>query len=214
MGEQIHFREISMRAIVLLALLLSLTANAAPVSYQLNGIGSGTVDGVAFTNAVFSVTAATDTDSSWVFDLATSIGPDDVALTTTVEIAGIGAAQLTGLNSVVLFDQEHKGIFSFGHGAQALSSTLLTVESTGLGGWSMLTSLGPVTGVPGGAYPDVLPFPLYDPVSSSLGDIQFSTDLHNLIFTVQVVPVPAAVWLFISALTGLGLLRRRRFNRL
>src|SRR5262249_23112456 len=80
---------------IIVLLACAAPAKATPITYQLTGIGSGTIGGSQFTDALVTVTLTGDTSN--VTNVALFPGPDWLVNvgTTTINIAGIGLANVT-----------------------------------------------------------------------------------------------------------------------
>jgi hypothetical protein len=81
---------------LLLAWAFSLAASAGPITYTLTSTGTGTLGGVAFTDAVVTVTLVGDTST------VISVGPLLANPgTATVNVAGLGTATFTDFIGIV-----------------------------------------------------------------------------------------------------------------
>lgn len=157
--------------VLLLGLAFSWAASAGPITYTITARATGTIGGSAFTNALVQVTASGDTAN--VVSLLSG-GYEyfvNVPSTTTVTIAGIGTATVTG-GSEPGVSPNPVGVFSFPtpislapafpvqpyvvigtlDNPPALSSFTAfgLAGSNALLGYDLRTSIGPIAGIPGG----------------------------------------------------------------
>lgn len=209
--------------------LLSLQAAAEPIHISYSGFGSGSVDGVNFANANYEFAFFSDTD-----DIIIPPGFDASHVLYTAPYTG-GTISVDGFGTGVLdnafFPYINIGDLSTATGASIgiasningdLVSDLFfsfvnhpSLQCTG--GWNS----GPL-GEPDywaddcykfdGPFAAITQAGAWGGVwASSIGTVDFVFNPSQTItFEVTAVPVPAAVWLFGSALAGLGWIRRKQ----
>ncbi|MBX9602967.1 MAG: PEP-CTERM sorting domain-containing protein [Bryobacteraceae bacterium] len=154
-----------------LALAFSLAATAGQINYVVTGTASGTIGGIPFTNALVQVTATADTANVVSLSLEGYEVFANVASSTTVMIAGIGTATVTG-GAEPGVSPNPVGVFSFPSPIPIDSQfpvlpyvVIGTLDNpptlnsfTGIGligsnallGYDLRTSIGPITAIPGG----------------------------------------------------------------
>lgn len=182
-----------MRLIIFLMLLgFGSLSHAISLNYSIIGTGSGSLGGVSFSNTAFSIDLIGDTD---LFN-GVSIDPLSSA---TVSISGFDtttlniATRLGSTPSVAFF-------------SRASSAGSLDLFDFNLSGPVDLTqAFGPVVGT------GVFALNQFSNVASSLGLLTFlsSSDVSFQAVNVSTVPVPAAAWLFGSAVLGFFGMRRK-----
>lgn len=179
-----------------LLLSTAMQASAAMVTTIHTGQGSGTLDGVAFENAYFAITAVADTANITTFD-ETGLSNDN--LSTTIYIESLGVFNFVTptryfVNSVIGFSRA--GI----DGADLLNGPLLGAS------WDMASALEPQIGTA-----SFLQWALSDVVTTG-GVLVFNSGITPSAFTATVseVPVPAGIWLLGSGLVGLVSIGRRK----
>jgi hypothetical protein len=111
---------------------------AAPITFTFSGTGSGTVNGVPFTDADYTITLLGDTTaitnpSSGLFQLETIAA---------INIAGVGTATIT--DPVEIFDNHDGASLGFARGT---GYTLLHVNNTAFATYALATPLGPISGL-------------------------------------------------------------------
>jgi hypothetical protein len=179
-----------------LGLLLG-KAQAAPVTYVQRGILDGTLNGASFTQRAFelrgtSVTEAVSPSSSgccWLNPIA--------PLEFTIE--GVGA----GIFSDPIWAVANKN-GTTGFGTILSNLAVLFTWSPELTTYDLRSSIGPISGIGG-----LNPFASFQ---TSAGPLSLSS-AQAVTFQASVVPVPAAAWLFASAMVGLASLGRNARER-
>jgi hypothetical protein len=185
----------------LVALVLGVTAraaNATPITYTESGVATGSLDGVAFRDALVTITLTGDTTGATGGPgFFTNAGP------ATVNVAGFSPATLLG--SIIVFDNTSTpgaGIEDLTAGGDILDTLLDPAFAT----YGLTTSLGPITG----------------PAAFNPGKV-FSTTSGNFIITAVTtstftavtaaptpVPEPTSLLLLGTGVVGAALRRRKR----
>lgn len=190
----------------LVALLLmssSFSAFAVSITYIYEGFdASGSIGEAQFSNADFTVTALADTDNigSWCCSLG-----QNTHISATINIDGFSTADI--------FTPSHSwyDVGTVGLGKD-VDANWMDIYDPALIGYDLSTSIGPVFATAYG-------FSQFTDVSTSLGTLNFTDSVLEGSFQAIVgdvpdipeVPVPAAVWLFGTALLGfVGMSRRRK----
>jgi hypothetical protein len=192
------------RAVLLSALVLGAASLAAadPITYTHTGVGSGTLDGVAFgvgAPVPFTITAHGDTDNRQLI----LIGPFQRGFfidndSASIAIEGVGSFAFT--TPTRFFSNTSIGLVGFSR-AGATGSDLF--DGPGLIGWDMTTSVGPIAGEGTSWWgPDV---------HTDGGVLFFRLSESSATFSAEVgsVPEPASLLLIGTGVT-LALRRRKR----
>jgi len=193
---------------VLLILFVS-AATALPISYTLSGYMTGSLGENNFSNAAFELNIDSDTDRIWVWVNSEPGWPIYESFSNpgeaSIHIEGIGSTVFA--QPLLLFSRwgdpytyiEHVLILN---GLDSFGSAPFVAENEALSGYDLSTNISASwTNIPGSiGFTDV-------PLQTAAGDLSFSSDTYS--FNATLVPVPAATWLFGSALALLGWLGRR-----
>ncbi len=182
--------------VLFLALSISNTVFAAPITYVYEGIGTGSLGLTDFTDREFVITASADTNniSPWIMaDL------QNTHLNTTIEIAGLGLFTITTPSHTWIAETCCGGI-----GAD-LDANWITIDENAFVnvGYTLDTILGPIIDNSPSAVSQ------FADVATTGGTLSFSS-MSTVTFTA--VPIPAAVWLLGGGLIGLLGIRRRFKN--
>jgi hypothetical protein len=200
--------------------------DAAPITYEFAGIGSGAIGGTPFTDADVVYTGTADTGDvvtlSFMGLTFYAVGLDVL----TVNIAGIGTATVTDLSKIMgipepIIDEDLPPLpglmllriddpsevvdLERGTGMAALFSDPLL-------GYDLRTSIGPISGGGGVGFIEDCGEPGHDPcIQTSLGALRFRTNIEGegtFQATVAAVPVPEPSTLLLMG-SGLAIFVRR-----
>jgi hypothetical protein len=176
-------------------LLAAGSASAVPITYQYWGEASGTLDGRAFQNAGFLITAQSDTGN---------IGPwccsqqQNTHSSATIALSGFGTMSFSNASQTWTATNCCGGI-----GAN-LGNNWLTLFSPAMGNYTLGSNFGP----------------LFDPMAStqnqftnvatSMGLLTINSLANGATFQATVVPEPGTWALMAAGLAAMGLRARRR----
>lgn len=178
-------------AATMLAASFFAAAEAAPITYKLQGLFDGSIGGTPVTGEAFVWTITGDTASEFVFVPGIFMVP---ALTNTIEVSGFGTLIPTA--PFVVFFQP--GVGQDGFIATNFISGISFIRSL-LGAYTGTTSIGPL-GVS----------PLFTgPLATNMGILSIG-NTTDLTFQASTVPEPLTLALFGAGLAGIGALRRRK----
>jgi MYXO-CTERM domain-containing protein len=125
----------------ILAATISVAANAAMMDYKWTGTGSGSLNGISFTNAAFEINAKADS-VNWKFQF----GLNQVVNTSaSVTISGVGTYNFTGYTGSWW---DAAGYIGFGRSySDRYFNNLYTMSNTpGIQPWNRASAIGPVSG--------------------------------------------------------------------
>jgi hypothetical protein len=180
-------------AALVLGLSFSAPALAIPITYQITGLGSGTLGGFEFANAAFSFTGHGDTADLFSVEPDVWIGPLQA-----VHIV-LGGANFTPDNAIFFFVNEPQGTAGF---VDSLYGNVLEVGAPVLHGWAGVTDLGPLA----------VDSSAFAPLDTSNGPLLFaSMEQMTLAATAEAVRIGEPAGLFFLGLVLLALARTLRF---
>jgi len=199
-----HGKTIMKRACLLLPLfgglllLASAGTFASTIIFTQSATGSGTIGAESFDNAAFTVTAIGDTDNITTDGYLFFIDHASAA----INIDGLGMFEIaTPTRTFVNQDTQGAG---FSRAGWSGADLFYAPYDAAFGAWEMLTSVGPITGA--GA---LLQWS-FEPVITDAGVLYFQTSEPQTTFQASVVPLPPALYFFVSGLLGLAGLYRRK----
>lgn len=182
------------------------SASAATITFTHEGSTTGgTLDGVGFGGAAFKITAVGDTDDR--ADAGGVFYIDHVSA--QIEIDGLGVLDIvTGTRT---FINDGSDLVGFSREGGSGLDLFNGPSDAALDGWDMLSSIGPIGG--SGVVLQWDSIPLIDTSGGIL--ILNTSSSPEAVFTAVVdatptIPLPAAGWLLIAAIGGLGALRARK----
>jgi len=200
-----------MKILQVILLLLSMatmsaTVTAAPITFSFEGVVSGQLGTTPFSNVNFEAVFESDTDNNIYFEgVYQQIIPFGNA---TISLSGLGtmtffaqmlvyntpAFEWTGFVAPPFSGPVFLGIYTSGQGMDT---------------YDLTTSVGPIFDANG--YTRIDPVNVVTDLSDipgTLTELSFSS-ASNVTFMAEAVPIPAAVWLFGSALGLLSWFRRK-----
>jgi hypothetical protein len=168
-------------------------ATAATITYTDSGIGSGSIGGTAFSNALITLTGVGDTGAVVPFgsQFSNNVFP------LTIDIAGIGTATYNGGSPAFAFTNHTPGTIGGGFGGS--SAFVFGTFSANFASYDLSTAFGPESGP--GVFQNLLLTTLGDLVLTSLGETTFTATIEP-----DATPLPGALPLFASGFGALGLL--------
>jgi hypothetical protein len=170
------------------------SAQAMPITYMVESIGSGTIGTQSFFDSQVIV--------SFIGDTAHVSGDSGIFTndmgTGTVSIGGIGTATFAEFVRAVVNQTFSPAGAGFGSHYGSILVTMNSLFAT----YDLTSAIGPITGDT--YYRNDFSY------STDLGTLNFSAMNSRSTFTASAVPVPAPFWLFGSGLLGLAGWRRFR----
>ena len=189
---------------IILLGLFSLNASASLITFTHEGTGSGTIGGIAFTDADFVVTATGDTDNIMLRDLTGTLYINhDLA---SISISGVGTFDF--ITDTRTFVSNSIDLVGFSRAGETGEDLINGPTDSIFSGWDMTTSIGPVSG-----FAIMMQWDIGD-VETTGGVLFYESSSTPAMFTavVSTVPVPAAIWLFGSGLLALIATMRRKLT--
>jgi hypothetical protein len=190
--------------ILLLSLLMALcfvpsSIHAMPITFIHQGSGSGTLDGAAFGQSAFTITAFGDTDNVETYSSGFFIDH----ISASIDIDGLGIFNIftatrtfvNNLQSIVGFSRA--GI----NGADLFNGPNNALFNT----WDMLSSIGPILGSA-----SLLQWINNPQILTDGGILFFNNGVSDALFEATVVPIPASILLLGSGLVGLLGVRKKK----
>ena len=175
------------------------SALAVPITFIHTGSGTGSIGSTAFTNAFFTITETADTNFRQ--DCGTGGACFFINdLSASIKIGEFSYSFQTPTRTFVDQDLAFVGFGRAGENGQDLLGGPTDVQ---LANYSMLSSIGPITGSG-----DLMQFnDPFDPVLTSGGRLLFDDQSGPFSFqaTVTVVPEPSTYLLLIAGLVAVGL---------
>jgi hypothetical protein len=192
-------------------LLVVGSAQAVPIEYAFEGVGSGTLAGNTFINTSFEFRFLGDTDDLYYVNTPGVITPSDPYIVFNdidngqFSVAGFGSGFLTGSWEVTAQHQ-----ITFYGPSSTISVGNGLVFSMPIFDQSYHLEESYYSLADGDNLPEysVIDFDPLQFMQTSAGQLNF-TGINSVAFTATVVPIPAAVWLFGSGLGLLGWFRRK-----
>jgi hypothetical protein len=190
------------------AVLTAGVASATPITYTIVAVGSGTLDGNAFTGATITFTQVNDTANVFTNPIPFICGSGVVCagpeVTNTVNVSGLATDTLT--DATEFFSNNGTGVG--GISDDTLTLDILDEENAAFSSYGLVTSLGPVAGsISAGTtgFSDEPTMGGFLAITSYSGSATFQAVLGSS------APEPGSLGLVLAAALPLGvaLLRRR-----
>ena len=173
-----------LRTLTTAASLLALAASALPaahaggITYTVRGVGSGTLDNQAFTNAAFSIVSTADTAAITHPAPGVFFVTD---LTSSVTVAGLGTDSFSFNPSNAV--NQNTGVNGAGVSDLGQGLAILFVHNPVFAAYDLSTAIGPVSGTPS--------FNRAATFATTAGDFSLST-VSSATFTATTAAVPEA----------------------
>lgn len=189
-------RRLLIVAAVMVLLAVCAVAHAKVITYEFQGSGSGTLDGVPFTDRIFVITAVGNTDNRETPFAGAFMIPNSSA---NIAIQSLGSFDFV-TSTGVFCNTDAPGI------GFTATYDLFTIQNPAAASWDMTTSIGPVYAQAG----QLLKWD--DPLIHTSGGILIFEDRAGIpcSFEAVVVPEPSALIVLGGGLAGLLGIRRRR----
>jgi hypothetical protein len=182
------------RALALLMCLLMFAGNAFAdfLVCTRTGVGSGTINGVPFSNAAFTITDTMDTSQRSAFNLSGNTGFSINDFAASITIAGVGNFNFT--SGTRAFVNNTSGLVGFSTTDIPALDLFDGPSSSAFASWDMLSPIGPISG--SGTL-----WPAWTWVTTDGGPLVFTyTPVVSTVFEANIVPEPG-----VGLLTMLGL---------
>jgi len=205
-------RYLTMPLISVLFLMVGASAAAAPIQYRYTGMAQGSLDGVTFGYSAFELTLNGDTDGVWEWSLSEPGFPvyQNLVLPGQAQIAIEGIGLITFTQALLMSAQSGDpywwcpdciGVVDPKDGSTiyvwlAAEPSLVGYDLAHDVPETVVSSYGSNFG--------------YSPLLTDAGNLFVSVDATS--FSATLVPLPAAAWMFGSAIGLLGWFNRRRAN--
>ena len=174
-----------------------LYSSGSGVTFTHSGIGSGSIGGVPFANASFSITEVADTSSRLPFTGGFFI--DDISA--TISISGLGLFHFT--TPTRTFVNNNLDLVGFSRAGISGTDLFNGPTHSVFASWDMLSAIGPVTG------PGRLLAWSFSPVATDGGTLLFNNSTPNATFQATVIPEPSTLAL---VLVGLAITWSKRLE--
>lgn len=179
--------------------VLTMNANATPISFVQTGLGSGSFFGTPFTDTPFIINAVGDTSTiHWDPQLGTRRGHQINLVSASISVGDEWTAFFGREYTQFVVRNDLQMIFFDVTPPDAW--TLLSGPTSSLfADWDMLTSIGPITGASSGGF-------RFPAVGEENGQLIFSlTGPMTFSATVQPVPEPGTLILLAAGFLGLAI---------
>jgi PEP-CTERM motif len=192
MSDPKYMLRYGLAIVAALSVLSAHCAKATVLDYSETGVGSGTFNGTAFTNATFTIDTTADTTS------ITSISTGVYAIVNTPTfLTFAGASPSSFTDNIQVVANTNQGSLGFGDNASNLA--ILFDQNSSTTSDVLLTPFGPVTGTP--------VFNAGDAFPTSAGPLVIDS-ISSVSFQATAVPEPASIALI--GLAGVSFLSRRK----
>jgi len=188
-------QRVSVRASVCLLILWGAVSCSfgAGITFTHSGVGSGSIGGVPFANASFSITELGDTSNRLSFAGGFSI--DDMSA--TILISGVGLFHF--VTPTRTFVNTNLSLVGFSR-ATIFGTDLFNGPTAGaFASWDMLSPIGPITGSG-----QLLAWS-FSPVTTDGGTLIFNNSTPSATFQATVIPEPSTLALVLLVLVGLAI---------
>jgi hypothetical protein len=204
-----------------LALVVSGSAQAVPITYNYAGTGSGTIGTTTFTNTTFVITAVGDTNNRQSFpgDFSSVGGYQIGNISASIDIAGVGKFSFITPTHFFVNNEASAGV-GFSEGVDVLQGGTDLFDGPtdpSFLTWDMLSSIGPISGSA-----ELLqwiiytaPYVLGPHVLTDGGYLVFNDQQTQATFQATVstqAPEPATLTLLGLGIAGIGYQRRRQMR--